>query len=504
MVDETLVGKTRKRYKYASFYTESEPIVNYMAKLLDPTAGDKILEPCAGDGSFIDGLIVNAENVKQFSVDAYDLNPKAISSLRSKYESYPDVKIHELDTLIDEPVATNYDGIIGNPPYGAWQSTEKRALLKKIYGGYVKETYALFIRKCLSLLKDGGRMVFIVPDTFLSLNMHKELREVMLKTSTLESVTVFPSKFFPGLSFGYSQLCIFSIKKGYTKDNKIKFIRISNKVENLPNLVNDSEARKTADSIDELHQDDILSASNMPILPQSSIKSLSSRSDVATLGEIAKCVTGFYSGDNQRHLKVLTQTTAKDRKYTKLDKAEVYKGHSDRSGLINGIETADCYIPIMKGGQHYFTSNTNWYINWSLAAVQHYKDDSKARFQNSSYYFQEGIGTPMVRSKTKASAFLLENRVFDQSVVGIFPTDSNNLLYLLGLLNSTTYIRLMGEINHTANNSANYIKQIPVIIRHKNITTVKANVSEYIKGKISLEDTVRINNILFEEMYNLS
>ncbi|KAF1126175.1 hypothetical protein U5S90_10615 [Streptococcus agalactiae] len=38
----------------------------------------------------------------------------------------------------------------------------------------------------------------------------------------------------------------------------------------------------------------------------------------------------------------------------------------------------------------------------------------------SSYYFKYGIATPMLKSK-KVRACLMEDSVFDQSIVGIFP-----------------------------------------------------------------------------------
>ena len=60
-------------------------------------------------------------------------------------------------------------------------------------------------------------------------------------------------------------------------------------------------------------------------------------------------------------------------------------------------------------------------------------------------------------------AFLLEGRVFDQSIVGIFPKDKARLYYILALMNSDVVNKLLHAINPTANNSANYVKQIPYL-----------------------------------------
>ena len=41
---------------YRSYYTKSDPIVSYMVQKLSPGDGMMVLEPCAGDGVFIDSL----------------------------------------------------------------------------------------------------------------------------------------------------------------------------------------------------------------------------------------------------------------------------------------------------------------------------------------------------------------------------------------------------------------------------------------------------------------
>lgn len=59
---------------------------------------------------------------------------------------------------------------------------------------------------------------------------------------------------------------------------------------------------------------------------------------------------------------------------------------------------------------------------------------------------------------------LIESRLFDQSIVGIFPKDEKWILYLLGFFNSAVCTELINAINPSTNNSANYIKKIPFIV----------------------------------------
>ena len=94
--------------------------------------------------------------------------------------------------------------------------------------------------------------------------------------------------------------------------------------------------------------------------------------------------------------------------------------------------------------------------------VNFYKTDKKARYQNSSYYFRKGIAVPMVSSSSITGA-IIENRLFDQSIVGIFPKNKDLLYYLLAFFNSPTCNKLIRTINPSTNNSSNYIKRIPFL-----------------------------------------
>ena len=72
-------------------------------------------------------------------------------------------------------------------------------------------------------------------------------------------------------------------------------------------------------------------------------------------------------------------------------------------------------------------------------------------------------------SSSSITASLIENKLFDQSIVGIFPKDESLTYYLLAFFNSPTCNKLIRTINPSANNPANYIKKIPFIIPEKSV-----------------------------------
>ncbi len=424
----------------------------------------RILEPSAGDGRFIDEILREYGDVR---IDALDINAGAIDVLKRKYAGNPRISIRLTDTLLDHELdeycneGGYYDRIIANPPYGAWQDYEKRAILKEKYGEmYDRESYALFMYRCFTVLKKGGRMSFIVPATYLFLKQHERLRKVLLKNSCIEEILIFPSKLFTGASFCYSDLSIITLEKSDRDKALENSVRIVSGFTD-PAGFTGPEGRYEQGYMPQVFirkQSDILAAQRSSfVLADDRTGSIISGCEMK-IGDVADVVTGFYSGDNKRFVRVLDDIVKGSKKYGKVDPDMIFECTS-----LSGIKgVTEGYVPYIKGTPktRYFRARDEWFIRWDEQTVSYYKNNKKTRFQNPDRYFERGIAVPLVKAG-KIRATLMENRIFDQSVVGIFPVDRKYLYYMLALMNSDTVLRLIRAINPTANNSASYIRQIP-------------------------------------------
>ncbi len=473
---------------YCSYYTNSEDITSYMVEMLGISDQDIILEPSAGEGIFVDEIL---KRKKMVHIDALDIDHNAIAIMKSKYQNNTNITVRETDTLLDDQLdqyATAelwlkqtdtlldenldyfsltggyYTKIVGNPPYGAWQDYEKREVLKeKFPGHYVKETYSLFLLRCLSLLRVGGRLSFIIPDTFLFLNMHSRLREVLLRKSKINQILLFPSKFFPGISFGYSNLSIITLERCNEESalqNTVKIFTGFQSPTEFSGLADSNANHQKALKVYEMTQESILMNPQCRFILADEKISEVFDTTTQTLGDVADVVTGFYTGDNKKFIRALSKDVKGSKNYEVVDPSKIFECTS-----INGINAkGEGYIPYIKSAskRRYLRGKDEWFVRWDQETIRFYNSNKKSRFQNSAFYFKTGIGLPMVKSKT-IRAFLMKERVFDQSIVGVFPKDSEKLFYILALMNSDSINELVHAINPTANNSANYIKQLPYI-----------------------------------------
>lgn len=471
--------------KYQAFYTKSTPIVDYMVSKLALKNGDKIFEPCGGDGVFIEAIL----HANEFAnIDVCELSESAFNILRNKFTKYSTVNIRQCDTLLDNDLIFNsnfggvYDKIIANPPYGAWQDYDKRDKLKKLFPNiYAKETYALFLFRCIELLKDGGILSFIIPDTFLNLHMHKAIRKYILTKTKIVELALFPSSFFPNVNFGYANLSIITLQKCDRKNECLNNIfKVANGFSSVEQLA-DADNKELKSFF--FSQSEVLENPDHAFLiaDDSKVAQAINKTKLK-VGDIASCVTGFYSGDDKTFLQVNSPDLKNGKNYDLVDSNSINRDYQSIPNILDGIEGEKHFLPIVKGGNTKYLKPEGWFMNWSKAAVKHYKTDKKARFQNPQFYFRFGVGVPMI-SSSSITASLIENKLFDQSIVGIFPKDEALTYYLLVFFNSPTCNKLIRTINPSANNPANYIKKIPFIMPDdKMLKTITSGVKEILSS----------------------
>lgn len=147
----------------------------------------------------------------------------------SKAMEYATKLAVKLDTVSDNVSVYNsggFDIVIGNPPYGATFSEQESAYFKRNFKTSVwrGESYLLFIEKGLKLLKRGGELGFIIPDTLLNLGFTASSRKYILQNSNLSEVVLLPSNVFSGATV--DTIILLSQKQQYVETHHANDVSI--------------------------------------------------------------------------------------------------------------------------------------------------------------------------------------------------------------------------------------------------------------------------------------
>ena len=183
-----------------------------------------------------------------------------VKKLEFEFDSY----MREKDDLEDMkksmwPPRKRFDYVIGNPPYIGYNESSKQGVLiikliqdKKvqmsdIYGVNLNTVpnrikpyspkpnlYSFFIALGIALLKDNGKLCYIIPQTLLNAGDLDVLRYHLAKYTTIEKIITFSGKMFIGRGLKQdrpvptSSLIFVLSKKIPSKINKVKVINYKN------------------------------------------------------------------------------------------------------------------------------------------------------------------------------------------------------------------------------------------------------------------------------------
>ena len=138
-----------------------------------------ILEPSCGTCEIVNWCDANMDNVQ---IDAIELNGTIYDFIKGlKFRN--NVRLLNMDFIKFTP-ETYYDLVIGNPPYFVCKKDDVPAQYEEyIYGR--PNIFGLFILHSLSMVRAGGIIALIVPNSFLNSLYYSRIRNYIKSTCTI-------------------------------------------------------------------------------------------------------------------------------------------------------------------------------------------------------------------------------------------------------------------------------------------------------------------------------
>ena len=221
---DQVLNKDKSTYKNSN--DEPTPmgcIEEMLSKLPDEVWNEdvKILDPCCGNGNFhlyawkrLTDLGIDTSSIVKNNLFFNDINFDRLYNVREIYGKDCNITLFD---FLKHGEEDKYDIIYANPPYAKFTEDNKRASKNHTM---VRD----FLSKSLSLLKDGGHLIYIIPDNWMSLADRNKVIEDITKYQFVHLDIHGAKKWFPkiGSSFTWFVLKKVPAKESYSVLSKYK------------------------------------------------------------------------------------------------------------------------------------------------------------------------------------------------------------------------------------------------------------------------------------------
>lgn len=178
-----------------SYYTPDH-IVDEIVRSA-PAGLSRVLDPCCGTGQFLlafAGKTGDPRSLYGSDIDALAVRLARINMMLMFRDIDFDPPIYRGNFLLDgtfgAPGRDGFDMIATNPPWGLHFTRDEVHRLKTLYPDIRSgESFSCILKKSIDLLKHGGSLSFILPESMLNVRLHGDIRKYILEHASIERIT---------------------------------------------------------------------------------------------------------------------------------------------------------------------------------------------------------------------------------------------------------------------------------------------------------------------------
>jgi type I restriction enzyme M protein len=217
----------------AGEYYTPRAVTQFMADMVNPKLGEKVLDPACGTGGFLTCAIENIRNQYVKTPEDERLLQQCIYGVEKKQLPHSlcmtNMLLHDVDipanilhdNTLSRPLKSygpkdRVDVVITNPPFGGQEEDGIESNFPT--GLRTRETADLFLVFIMHILKDGGRCGMVLPDgTLFGEGVKTRIKEKLLKECNLHTIVRLPNGVFNPYT-GIKTNLLFFAKGEKTKD----------------------------------------------------------------------------------------------------------------------------------------------------------------------------------------------------------------------------------------------------------------------------------------------
>lgn len=409
----------------------------------------------------IESIVSEMRDAKEYG-SILNITPVDFTGLYARFDEIRNdinmMQMSALDELLPlvecaEVLAQKYDVVVTNPPYMGSSGMNARLAqyVKDRFPDAKADLFACFIERGNQMAVMHGYNCMVTMQSWMFLSSFEKMRKKVLQTKSITNL-MHMENMVMGIAFG-TAVTIFrnDYLTGYKGTyNQIKVQDIENgKPKSFPAFENRFAQTST---------DNFAQIPGSPVAYWASPKVVQVFSTTPRLIQVFETRNGMSTTNNDLFLKLWHEVS--------VNKIGI-SDYDAKSAVASGKK----WFPYNKGGEYRrWYGNRNYLVNWEndgeylkSYVSRRYGSYSK-EIRSENRYFFESVTWSGVGSGKSGFRFSPKGVIFDSGANGLFTPSHRELLYVLGLLNSSLVDSLLQLINPTINTGSGTVGNFPTIL----------------------------------------
>lgn len=351
-----------------------------------------------------------------------------------------------------EIMSNKYAVVCTNPPYMNKLEGQLKKFVVDNYKAYSGDLFSVFIYRNFDYCKIDGYSAFMTPFVWLFIKTYEALRKYIIDT---KAITTLVQMEYSAFEEATVPICSFVLKNGRATEKALCF-RLSDfkgGMEVQKQKVLEAIENKKCGYFYEAGQNDFRRILGSPLAYWATEAITEVFQNSKLLTEIANPRQGLITGDVNRFV----------RKWYECSLTNL-----NLSAKISDPQRIGKWFPYCNGGAYRkWYGNNDDVVNWlnDGVEVKGFVDDKgkqRSRPQNQQYYYREGGTWSAISSSSFSVRYFPEGFLFSNAGMAIY-AEHNQLLYLIGFLNSKLSQTYLGLFNEGLNYNQGDIAKLPIV-----------------------------------------
>ena len=364
--------------------------------------------------------------------------------------------------LIAYMLTKKYDAIITNPPYmgASGMNTKLSKYVKDNYPDSKSDLFAVFIEKWNMMTTSYGYNSMVTMQSWMFLSSFEKTRKNIINAKDIVCL-MHMENMVMGIAFG-TAVTIFRNKNISNFKGTYNYIKLCDIENNKPRYFPVMENRFAQVSTDNF--------SRIPGTPiaywvgEQVLKAFSS----SLLEDYGYPKQGFATGNNDTFLRFWHEVDFTKIGFNMADREEASKSNKK-------------WFPCNKGGafRRWYGNNT-YLANWEFDGKE-MTEFKGSVIRNPQFYFRQGMTWSSLTSGKLSMRYSPKGFLFESKGSVCFMKDENNLLYILGLMNTSIVSNMLLVLSPTLDYHEGPMSRVPIIISNQYKNRVEKIVKENIE-----------------------